>query len=111
MIAERHAPPDQLARAVDRAVYASLRPVLASLALLFFMFAVSHPLVLEPAFGLTALSGLWTIGFAVLALALAACFAAVLRAGPAAASRAITATRPSPSTLESVARYATATDF
>jgi hypothetical protein len=48
---------------------------------------LGYPLVLEPAFGLTALSGLWTIGFAVLALALAACFAVVLRAGPAAALR------------------------
>jgi PAS domain S-box-containing protein len=49
MNAERHAPSDQLASAIDRAAYASLRPVLASLALLFFMFAVAHPLVLEPA--------------------------------------------------------------
>ncbi len=48
---------------------------------------LGYPLVLEPALGLSALSGLWTIGFAMLAAALAVCFLTVLRAGPAAAAR------------------------
>jgi PAS domain S-box-containing protein len=65
MTAERHAPSEQLARAIDRAVYASLRPVLASLALLFFMFAVAHPLVLEPgaAIPMAMLAGLTSFAF------------------------------------------------
>jgi PAS domain S-box-containing protein len=46
MTADRSAASDQLARALDRAVYASLRPVLASLAVLFCLFAIAHPLVL-----------------------------------------------------------------
>src|SRR5512134_2039042 len=48
---------------------------------------LGYPLVLEPALGLSSLSGLWTIGFAMLAAALAVCFLTVLRAGPAAAAR------------------------
>ena len=35
---------------------------------------LSYPLVLEPAFGLTALSRAWSIGFGVLVVLLAACF-------------------------------------
>jgi two-component system, cell cycle sensor histidine kinase and response regulator CckA len=46
MTAERPSASDHLARALDRAVYASLRPVLASLAALFCLFALAHPLVL-----------------------------------------------------------------
>lgn len=46
---------------------------------------LSYPLLLEPAFGLKALSGIWTIGFAVLVLLLAASYLAV-RAGSAKAS-------------------------
>jgi hypothetical protein len=42
---------------------------------------LSYPLVLEPLFGLKALSGLWSIGFAMLAVALLGCFLIVRRAG------------------------------
>jgi hypothetical protein len=43
---------------------------------------LSYPLLLEPAFGLKALSGIWTIGFVVLVVLLVVAFIAV-RAGPA----------------------------
>jgi PAS domain S-box-containing protein len=46
MTADRSPASDQLARALDRAAYASLRPVLVSLAVLFCLFAIAHPLVL-----------------------------------------------------------------
>lgn len=52
---------------------------------------LSYPLLLEPAFGLKALSGIWTIGFVVLVLLLAIAYVAV-RAG-----RAITPTAQSDS--------------
>ena len=45
---------------------------------------LSYPLVLEPLFGLKALSGVWSVGFAALAAALAGCFWIVRRAGAAA---------------------------
>ncbi|MEQ1713445.1 MAG: hypothetical protein ABL908_18885, partial [Hyphomicrobium sp.] len=41
---------------------------------------LSYPLVLEPLFGLQALSGVWSIGFGLLAVALALCFWLVRRA-------------------------------
>ena len=65
MTAERPSPSDQLARAIDRAVYASLRPVLASLSLLFFVFAVSHPVMLPPGIGIqmALLAGLTSCAF------------------------------------------------
>ena len=48
---------------------------------------LSYPLVLEPLFGLRALSGMWSVGFALLAAALAICFWTVGRAaGDAAAA-------------------------
>ncbi|PPD30230.1 MAG: hypothetical protein CTY20_04020 [Hyphomicrobium sp.] len=46
---------------------------------------LSYPLVLEPLFGLRALSGIWTIGFGLLAAALAACFWIMRRSSGAAA--------------------------
>jgi two-component system, cell cycle sensor histidine kinase and response regulator CckA len=46
MTADRSPASDDLARALDGAVYASLRPVLVALAVLFCLFAVAHPLVL-----------------------------------------------------------------
>jgi PAS domain S-box-containing protein len=46
MTADRSPASDQLARALDAAVYASLRPVLICLTVLFCLFAVAHPLVL-----------------------------------------------------------------
>jgi two-component system cell cycle sensor histidine kinase/response regulator CckA len=46
MTADRSPASDQLARALDAAVYASLRPVLIVLTVLFCLFAVAHPLVL-----------------------------------------------------------------
>jgi two-component system, cell cycle sensor histidine kinase and response regulator CckA len=49
MTVERPSASDHLARALDRAVYASLRPVLAALAALFCLFAIAHPLVLPAA--------------------------------------------------------------
>jgi PAS domain S-box-containing protein len=49
MTADRSPASDQLARALDAAVYASLRPVLISLTVLFCLFAVAHPLVLPAA--------------------------------------------------------------
>ena len=39
-----------------------------------FIALLAYPLVLEPAFGLTALSRQWTIGFVLLGLAIAICF-------------------------------------
>src|SRR5688500_5122569 len=47
MTSERSPASDHLARALDRAVYASLRPVLVSLTVLFCLFAIAHPLVLR----------------------------------------------------------------
>ncbi len=44
---------------------------------------LSYPLVLEPLFGLRALSGVWSIGFLLLALSLALCFWLVRRASSA----------------------------
>jgi PAS domain S-box-containing protein len=49
MPADRPSASDHLARALDRAVYASLRPVLLALAALFGFFAIAHPLVLSAA--------------------------------------------------------------
>ncbi len=46
MTSERSPASDDLARALDRAVYASLRPVLIALTVLFCLFAIAHPLVL-----------------------------------------------------------------
>ena len=45
---------------------------------------LSYPLLLEPAFGVRALSEIWTAGFALLCLCLAGCFMAVRRAAVAA---------------------------
>ncbi len=44
---------------------------------------LSYPFVLEPAFGLTALSGYWTLLYVVLVAGLAACFALVRNAAAA----------------------------
>jgi PAS domain S-box-containing protein len=73
MTADRRSPSDPLARALDRAVYASLRPVLPALALLFGVFTVAHPIVLPPAAGvpMSFLAGLTAVGFALLYLSLA----------------------------------------
>ena len=73
MTADRRSPSDPLARALDRAVYASLRPVLPALALLFGVFTVAHPLVLAPAAALpmSLLAGLTALAFALLYLSLA----------------------------------------
>ena len=46
---------------------------------------LSYPLLLEPAFGLKQLSNMWTVGFGMLILALAAAFAAVRLSGNPAA--------------------------
>ncbi len=45
---------------------------------------LGYPFLFEPALGLKALAGWWTLGFAVLALAIAACFLAVRAAAAAA---------------------------
>jgi PAS domain S-box-containing protein len=68
MTAERSPASDQLARALDRAVYASLRPVLVSLAVLFCLFAIAHPLVLPAgvATPMTILAGSSSVIFLVL---------------------------------------------
>lgn len=42
---------------------------------------LGYPLLLEPAFGLSMLAHVWTIGFAILSLALMGCFALVRRRG------------------------------
>ena len=68
MTAERSPASDQLARALDRAVYASLRPVLVSLAVLFCLFAIAHPLVLPAgaAMPMMVLAGSSSVIFLVL---------------------------------------------
>jgi PAS domain S-box-containing protein len=73
MTADRRSASDPLARAIDRAVYASLRPVLPALALLFGFFAVSHPLVLPPpaALPMAILAGVTAVAFALLAVSIA----------------------------------------
>lgn len=47
---------------------------------------LGYPFVLEPAFGLTALSGLWTVLYAALIVAIAGCFLLVRRSDGAAAT-------------------------
>ena len=49
---------------------------------------LSYPLLLEPAFGVKALSQMWTAGFALLCLCLAGCFMVVRRAAEADGGRA-----------------------
>ena len=68
MTADRSPASDQLARALDRAVYASLRPVLVSLAVLFCLFAIAHPLVLpaDAAMPMMVLAGSSSVIFLVL---------------------------------------------
>ena len=68
MTAERSPASDQLARALDRAVYASLRPVLISLTVLFGLFAIAHPLVLpaSAAMPMMVLAGSSSVIFLVL---------------------------------------------
>ncbi|MEO5822548.1 MAG: response regulator [Vicinamibacteraceae bacterium] len=68
MTAERSPASDQLARALDRAVYASLRPVLISLTVLFCLFAIAHPLVLPAgaAMPMMVLAGSSSVIFLVL---------------------------------------------
>ncbi len=68
MTADRSPASDQLARALDRAVYASLRPVLVSLAVIFCLFAVAHPLVLpaDAAMPMMVLAGSSALIFVVL---------------------------------------------
>jgi PAS domain S-box-containing protein len=68
MTADRSPASDQLARALDRAVYASLRPVLVSLAVIFCLFAVAHPLVLpaDAAMPMMVLAGSSAVIFLVL---------------------------------------------
>ena len=68
MTTDRSAASDQLARALDRAVYASLRPVLGSLAILFCLFAIAHPLVLPASVSMTmmVLAGSSAVIFLVL---------------------------------------------
>jgi len=46
-----------------------------------FIALLGYPFVLEPAFGLTALSQIWTVGFVVLALAIAICFFTLYQVG------------------------------
>ena len=68
MTADRSPASDQLARALDHAVYASLRPVLVSLAVIFCLFAVAHPLVLpaDAAMPMMVLAGSSSVIFLVL---------------------------------------------
>jgi two-component system, cell cycle sensor histidine kinase and response regulator CckA len=68
MTADRSPASDQLARALDGAVYASLRPVLVSLAVLFCLFAIAHPLVLpaDAAMPMMVLAGSSSVIFLVL---------------------------------------------
>jgi two-component system, cell cycle sensor histidine kinase and response regulator CckA len=68
MTADRSPASDQLARALDGAVYASLRPVLVSLAVLFCLFAIAHPLVLPAgaAMPMMVLAGSSSVIFLVL---------------------------------------------
>ena len=70
MSADRLSAPDHLARALDRAVHASLRPVLGALALLYCIFALAHPLVLPTAAvaPMTLLAGASAATFLVLFL-------------------------------------------
>lgn len=61
---------------------------------------LGYPFVLEPAFGVRALAGLWTLGFAGFAIAIAACYVivrSVPEAGAAPASRGTFATSADPS--------------
>jgi PAS domain S-box-containing protein len=73
MTADRRSASDPLARALDRAVYASLRPVLPALAVLFAVFAVAHPLVLPPpaALPMAVLAALTALAFIFLSVSLA----------------------------------------
>ena len=68
MTSERSPASDHLARALDRAVYASLRPVLVTLTILFGLFAVAHPLVLpaDAAMPMMVLAGSSAVIFLVL---------------------------------------------
>jgi len=68
MTADRSPASDQLARALDGAVYASLRPVLVSLAVIFCLFAIAHPLVLPAgaAMPMMVLAGSSSVIFLVL---------------------------------------------
>ena len=68
MTSERSPASDHLARALDRAVYASLRPVLVSLTVLFCLFAIAHPLVLPAgvAMPMMVLAGSSSVIFLVL---------------------------------------------
>jgi two-component system cell cycle sensor histidine kinase/response regulator CckA len=70
MTADRPSAPDHLARALDRAVHASLRPAFGGLAPLFCLFAIAHPLVLPPgaAVPMTLLAGASSATFLVLFL-------------------------------------------
>ena len=73
MTADRRSAPDPLARALDRAVYASLRPALPALALLFGFFAVAHPLVLpvRAALPMSVLAAATALAFGLLYASLA----------------------------------------
>src|SRR3954468_6121584 len=68
MTSERSPASDHLARALDRAVYASLRPVLIVLTVLFCLFAIAHPLVLPAAVAIpmAVLAGSSSVIFLVL---------------------------------------------
>ena len=68
MTSERSPASDDLARALDRAVYASLRPVLVCLTVLFCLFAIAHPLVLPAgaAMPMMVLAGSSSVIFLVL---------------------------------------------
>jgi SAM-dependent methyltransferase len=57
---------------------------------------LSYPFVLEPAFGLTALSGYWALLYGVLVVALAACFAFVRRSAGAPLAAAAREPEPEP---------------
>jgi hypothetical protein len=58
---------------------------------------LGYPFVLEPAFGVRALAGFWTIGFALLVAAIAASFWLVRKAAePVGAARVAAASEPAP---------------
>ncbi|MFZ4807620.1 MAG: spermidine synthase [Hyphomicrobiaceae bacterium] len=56
-----------------------------------FIALLGYPFLLEPVFGLSQLSRLWTIGFVLLALAIAGCFMLVRRSPLSATVRAVPA--------------------
>ena len=68
MTAERPPASEEIAKAIDRAAFAALRPVLGALAVLFCLFAVAHPLVLPAgaALPMTVLAGASSLIFLAL---------------------------------------------